>query len=244
VFELWLNLAKYMKKIYCFSPLAMLVTFVIEFVGATYTLIRYKMNKVGRLVVVLLSFLGLFQVSEYMICEKVGGVEWSRIGFFATTMLPPLGITLGLAISEFKNKFTNVLKPLMWVACGLFSFYVVFWRNAITSEVCSGNYVIFYTNEIMWLYSLYYFSLLGIGLVGGLCVIKGLKDEKRKKSLVALVFGTLAFLVPTFVVNLLSHETIEAIPSIMCGFAVILAIDLLFVILPTSGIKRADKESS
>ncbi|MDR2063578.1 MAG: hypothetical protein LBQ02_02180 [Candidatus Nomurabacteria bacterium] len=212
---------------------------MIELTGSVYALVRYRMNHVGRIVVALLGFLGLFQVSEYMICEKVGGVEWSRIGFFATTMLPPLGLSLGLAISGLKNRFTKILRPLMWTACGLFSFYVVFWQNAITSEVCSGNYVIFHTNEIMWLYSVYYFLLLGIGLVGSVYLIKNTKDAKTKKSLLALTLGTLAFLVPTVVVNLLSHETIDAIPSIMCGFAVIFALVLVFVVLPTSGLKKS-----
>ncbi|MDR2336838.1 MAG: hypothetical protein LBE03_01915 [Candidatus Nomurabacteria bacterium] len=233
-----------MKKLYCFSPLAMLITFVIEFAGATYALIRYKMNRVGQMVVALLGFLGLFQVAEYMICEKIGGVEWSRIGFFATTVLPPLGLTLGLSITEVKNRFVALLKPLMWVACGLFSFYVLFWQNAITSEVCSGNYVIFHTSEIMWLYSVYYFLLLGTGLLGGIYLIKVTKDKRKKKSLLALVLGTLAFLVPTVIVNLISHETVAAIPSIMCGFAVILALVLIFIILPTSGLKRTYKNGS
>jgi hypothetical protein len=206
-----------MKKLYCFSPIAMLVTFTIEFVGAAYTLVRYKLNRVGRTIVMLLCCLGLFQVAEYMICEKIGGVEWSRIGFFATTLLPPLGITLALAVAQTRTKVTGVFKAFMWAACAALAFYVLFSKGAIKTEVCSGNYVIFYTGGIMWVYSIYYFTLLTTGLVGGLVLARRAQDKNTKKSLYAIIFGTLGFLVPTVVVSLLDPGTVAAIPSIMCG---------------------------
>jgi hypothetical protein len=219
----------------------MLVTFLIEFLGAGYTLVRYKMNAVGRIIVVLLVCLGLFQVAEFMICEKIGGVEWSRIGFFATTLLPPLGISLGLAVAKTRGRAITVFKALMWTACVLLSFYVVFWKEAIRTEICSGNYVIFYTSEIMWAYSVYYFALFSAGLSGGLVLARRAVNKRVRKSLYAIIFGALGFLAPTVVVNLLKSETVEAIPSVMCGFAVVFALVLIFVVLPTSGMKRVYK---
>jgi hypothetical protein len=222
----------------------MLITLVVEFAGATYTLMRYKMNNVGRTIVLILCCLGLFQLAEYMVCEKIGGVEWSRVGFFATTLLPPLGITLGLSVAKAKSKAINIFKIILWSICALVLSYVLFFKDVFKSEVCLGNYVIFYTTEMMWIYSAYYFSTLTTGLIGGLFFARRTKDKNTKQSLYAIIFGALSFLVPTFTITLINHDTIEAIPSIMCGFAVIFALVLLLIVLPTSGLKRTSQNIS
>jgi len=53
-----------------------------------------------------------------------------------------------------------------------------------------------------------------------------------RKALLYQVFGWLRFLLPTGIVNAVNPQTISGIPSVMCGFAVIYAIVLVFGILP------------
>jgi hypothetical protein len=53
------------------------------------------------------------------------------------------------------------------------------------------------------------------------------------------VFGWLSFLLPTGIVNALNPQSISGIPSVMCGFAVIYAIVLVFGILPMATKKSA-----
>ena len=48
----------------------------------------------------------------------------------------------------------------------------------------------------------------------------------------------LAFLLPTTTINLLAPETLAGIPSIMCGFAVLMALILLGKITPLAGKQR------
>jgi len=64
------------------------------------------------------------------------------------------------------------------------------------------------------------------------------RATEQKRAISGLIFGYLVFIVPTILVNLLSPNTVRGIPSIMCGFAVLLALTLGFVTLPATVAKK------
>ena len=101
------------------------------------------------------------------------------------------------------------------------------------SQACLGNYVIF---EIAhWAvipYFLYYYGLLLVTVWYSLTQAKRVKARNVKTALVALALGYLAFILPTTAVNIVDPSTIAGIPSIMCGFAVILAVILTGMVVP------------
>src|SRR5277367_5386860 len=78
----------------CFSPPVMLATLVIESLLAIYTLWRYQMTVVARLIVVAVLALATFQLAEFHVCTGFGlaAEHWSRLGYIAITLLPPLGL--------------------------------------------------------------------------------------------------------------------------------------------------------
>lgn len=229
---------KYSDKLFCFSPPVMMVTFLFEILGAIYSTLRYKLNRVGRLVVAVLLFLSIFQLAEYMICEVTGipGLTWAKIGYISITALPPLGISLAMAIAGKKYKSWSVALYLF-----MFSFiaYFLIITSAISTESCLGNYVIFSMQHgVGWLYAFYYYGLLFVGVGLSLYWREYSDDKNTRKSLLALAIGYMTFIIPTTTVNIINPDTISGIPSIMCGFAVFLAIILLGWILPYSGTKR------
>src|SRR5664279_5279073 len=82
-------------KLNCFSPPVMIGTMVIESFLAMYTVWRYKMTTVTRLITTMLLCLATFQLAEYSVCTGLGGLhaqDWSRLGFVAIAALPPLGL--------------------------------------------------------------------------------------------------------------------------------------------------------
>ena len=197
---------------------------LIEFGEAFYLCWRYRLTRKTRLTVAGLVCLGVFQLAEYLICEATGidGLSWARIGHIAISLLPPIGISLAM---ELAHKRQRVLETVIYCVCAGFIGFYGFWSGAITSETCQGNYVIFcgdypYAGPI---YALYYFSLLALGV--SLCFYWGHQSQSRlKKSLYGLAIGYLTFIIPTTIVYLLNPTLTSAIPSIMCGFAVFLAI--------------------
>lgn len=210
----------------------MIATFIIEIAFAIYILFRYKLTAVSRLVVLLLVGLAIFQFAEYNICEGALGLDsvtWARIGYVAITFLPPLGIHL---ITRVAQKPNPLLVGAAYATGILFAFIFLFVGQGVTSEQCLGNYVIFKIAPwAVWAYVAYYYGWLLLSIGYGMHLAKGAK-RNIKSALYALVLGYLAFIVPTTAANIIDPSTISAIPSIMCGFAVLLAFVLTFKVVP------------
>lgn len=226
---------RYLKtdKLYCFSPLVMIVTFIIEIACAVYVLWRYKLTPVTRLAALILVGLATFQLAEYNVCEGAWGVNsltWAKIGYVAITLLPPLGLHLATRLAGEKRP---VLLGLSYGAALAFSTFFLFNGYGLQTQQCLGNYVIFTTAP--WAvvpYAMYYYGLLLVAVGYAWQAGKVMKSKAKRGALYALAAGYLAFIVPTTLVNIVDPSTIAGIPSIMCGFAVLLALALTFIVLP------------
>ncbi len=232
---------KYQNKLFCFSPAAMIVTFIIEVVLVVYTIARYKMNTLARLVAAEITLLAVFQLAEYQVCQgspaHIGG--FSRLGFIAITMLPPLGIH---TIQVLSKKVPNILVWLAYLTG--FGFVLTFGlhASAFNSYICAGNYDIFHLAPRlggMFLAYYYFWLILGIFLSLHLSISASIKI---RQALIYQAFGYLSFLLPTGLVNAADPSTIQALPSIMCGFAVIYALVLSFGIAPLA-LKRKNHQN-
>lgn len=210
----------------------MIATCVIEFSLFIYTLVRYKMSTVTRLAAATLLLLGIFQLSEFNVCGLSGtdaAAIWSRVGYAAITLLPPLGMHLIRVISGRGSRLGVALA----YASGL-AFALTFGLNAgaFQGHVCAGNYAIFHLRSPLGgMYFAYYYGWLIIGVMQSMYF--SLKaTQKVREALIMQASGYLSLLLPTGIVNTLNPQTIAGIPSIMCGFAVIYALILSFGIVP------------
>jgi hypothetical protein len=228
-------------KLYCFSPPVMLATFAIEIGFAFYVIWRYKMTPITRLVVSILACLGTFQAAEYMVCGGIGiqAGLWSKLGYAAITLLPPLGIHLILKIAGKTNKYLTVAG---YATASAFVGYFVLATGAISGQTCYANYAVFNTQSASsFLYGLYYYGWLFVGV--GLAWHYSLLSKKYRGALRSLALGYLAFILPTTTVNLIDPTTISAIPSIMCGFAVIFAFLLVGRVAPETSALKSESRS-
>lgn len=221
------------RYLYCFSPLVMLTTFLIELFSALYILYKYQRTLTAKLIVSMLSFLALFQLSEYMVCQNAfffSSLDWARIGHATITLLPPMGIHLGLSIAKKKN---NHLLAAAYGSAIIFSVFFLFVGHGIQSQQCLGNYIIFKTASYAVIpYAVYYYGWLFIGIYMFLNYREQIQRKEDKNALLWLSIGYLSFMVPTTFVNIIDPKTIAGIPSIMCGFAVLLSLCLVFKIAP------------
>lgn len=209
----------------------MIATFLIEIGLLLYTIIRYKMSPATRIVAATLFCLAFFQFAEFNVCEGSDGLNefYSRLGFIAITLLPPLGIHLVRTIAGRGSKL------LVWAAYVSALVFIVtfgFHETAFQSNVCAGNYAVFQLMpNLGGLFFAYYYLWLLVGI--SMCLYYGVKGSQKIREALALqAFGFLSFVLPTGIVNAVNPETINAIPSVMCGFAVIYALVLTFGITP------------
>lgn len=217
----------------------MLATLLFEVASAIYILWRYQLTTLTRLVVMILGCLAIFQGTEYMLCGGIGldGGTWSRLGYSAITLLPPLGLHLAYTIAGRENKW---LIRGAYVSAALFVTYFTFGINAISGHTCYANYVVFDGEHsgLSWaIYALYYYGWLFVG-VWKAFRFASIYKKRVRSALLALAIGYLAFIIPTTAMNLVDRSTIAAIPSIMCGFAVVLAYALVMKVVPKSAAER------
>lgn len=220
-------------NLYCFSPLAMFSTFLIEIAGALYIMLRYQMDTTAKIIIAMLGGLATFQLAEYMVCEGAfyfTSLDWARLGYAAITILPPLGMHLALTIAKKKNDY------LLYGAYGSAAIFVIlflFIGHGMQAEQCLGNYVIFQIAPYASLpFAAFYYLWLVITIIFSWHAKKRITNEKRKSALNWLIIGYLSFMGPTMIVYLINPETINGIPSIMCGFAVFMALSLIVKVAP------------
>lgn len=220
-------------RLNCFSPLVMILTFLFEIGAALFTLWKYKSKPETQLVVAILACLAIFQLAEYMICVAAFGLsslDWARLGWISISFLPPLGVHLGLTIAKKQQKLLIALGYGIAIA---FSVYFLTVGHGIQNSACLGNYVIFeVAKPALSIYIAYYYVWLLAGMAAAFLYAGSIKQKKRREALQWLGVGYAAFIIPTIAVNMIHPETMAGIPSIMCGFAVLLAMVLLFAVTP------------
>lgn len=224
----------------CFSPPVMVATIIIELCLAVYTVFRYKLTELARLVTLTLAMLATFQLCEFFVCTGYAGhvIGWSRFGFAAITFLPPLGLHILHVLSRKPGR------RLIMAAYATMTAYIavyLFMPNVFNSYQCGGNYVIFHMRaRVGGVYWVYYFGWILTSILLGMRWLSKLHGQakavvRQRQAIQGLILGWFVFLVPTAVVNILKPSTTAGLPSIMCGFAVLFALVLAFYVLPRAG---------
>ena len=215
----------------------MAITVVIELGLLIYVLFRYKLQMTVVLAGFLLLFLALFQVAEYGICEQIGfsDTTWARFGFASITMLPILGLHLVYSIAGKSNRrllAVGYLGTLAWILVFIFG-------DIMKGAICSGNYVIFDVTE-PWegYYYIFYDLTILIAMVQAIRFSRETKKDTVKNALHWLFLAYISFTVPAAIIWFLTDGADMALPSIMCGFAVIFAVLVATRTVPLVAKKR------
>jgi len=225
--------------LYCFSPLVMIATMLIELALAVFAFVKFKKSPIKTLAVITLVLLASFQAAEFMVCQAYPGINGeivSRFGFIVITLLPPLGIHIANTIAGRRRNWSTITSYVL--ATGFIGYFLIA-PNTFNDYICSGNYVIFHLNSFASLaYEVYYFSLLLciLALATYLAIIQ--KSKAKRSALIWLNVGALSFLVPTAIAYWFVEGASSAIPSIMCGFAVLYAIILAARVVPLANSKK------
>lgn len=228
------------NRLYCFSPPVMLATFVIEVGIALFFLLRYRTTFLARMLMLLLVALATFQLAEFMVCEGAWGIsslDWARLGYVAITILPPIGLHIAMTIA---GRLERGWLGLAYGAAAAFAGFFLIVGHGMQGQQCLGNYVIFDIAPHAEIpYTIYYYGLLLLAVGKMLGYAKQVSSKAKRQALRWLAIGYGAFIVPTTLVNLVDPSTIAGIPSIMCGFAVILSLIILFKVAPLTLKRRA-----
>jgi hypothetical protein len=211
-----------------YSPVLALATALFEVGVAVWALRGPGDRSIVRTTAAILFLLAGYQVVEVAVCANVGasGVL-PRLAFLDVTWLPPLGLVLVAQLHRPRSRLLHAASRTMLAAALGIAAWIALDRSFATASVCSAVYAR-YAHVMPWfvVYSGFYW----IGLVG-MVVFSGYgaktsADPHRRRLLAQVLCGTLGFVVPAAVTSWFIPTASGALPSVMCHFALILAVFL------------------
>lgn len=169
--------------------------------------------------------LGSFQLAEYMMCTGGNPQMWSKFGTAVISLLPVAGL----------HMVTLLTRPTRWTGVGyllggLIMGAIIFLEVPILPQ-CTGKFVILrFEDWFSILFNLYYAMFIFIALE--MIVRTWMLHKGNKQELFWAMAAYMVFIIPTALVYIFISISREAMPSIMCGFAVLGALVLVFKEMP------------
>lgn len=214
--------------LYCFSPAVMIATAVIESLCLVLLLVRKPKTELFRLVLWTLLALALFQYVEYYSCTIAINELFVRIGLATISFLPALGfhmvslIAVGVRGVRLGYGIATALAIAFLLAPGIHH-----------GSVCTGNYIVITVHEgLSHVFGGYYFLYLMWALFEGYKYINHPSPKTRSRAMAWLMAGYVSFMLPMAIVYSVDPSLIVGLPSIMCGFAIVLAAILTLKVAP------------
>lgn len=198
-----------------------LIFFVIEFIILIIVIIFNRDHSFFWSIVGLLGLLQLYQLSEWLICIGVDENITGRIAYVIITFLPPLGYYLSSRIVQWKF-------PDYWIgfaAATAFSLYYLIVPNSIELIDCNPLYAV-YNNELSLYYGIYYIGIIAYSILFLVAHMIWRKEKIDRKLSILLLVGYLSFLVPMYLMVLIDSSVKNTVASIMCKYALLLAVTL------------------
>ncbi len=218
------------KKIYCFTPLVSLGTFLVESILAIYVLYKYRKTDFGIVSFFVLFSLASFQLPEYLLCttdKSIYYVLLMQISFIGTIFLPALGVHLVHLLNEKKY---SKLVTFGYILASLVSIAIMFNKGEDFIHICTGHYVRFSLGTFVT--KIYFFTYIILIASSMYILISKIIQKKNKVLNTWMLLAFLIFLIPTYTLYFLSFIPNNGIPSVLCGFALFAALILIAKILP------------
>ncbi len=207
----------------CFTPVVSLSTAIIEWILALVMLVTFRKSKLSPFFTVLFFFLGWYQFTEYMLCTTQDLI-WVKLGFIGYSFLPAIG--LHSVLSYFKIK-KNIF--LIYAVPIIYSLLALFQNDFAQFGQCMNFFVqattLLTLNPLLGIpYNLYYASFIIISFIILYHAYKKAKTKIEKKIDLDEMLGILLMTIPTFVFITLFPTLGVLFPSVLCHFALLLAL--------------------
>lgn len=215
-----------------YSPLLAVVTGILEFAAAVFTLRSPGRKRILLPTALILLLLAGYQFAEVAVCSSPETSLFSRLAYFDITWLPPLSLLLLAGLVAPRSKGLTLLYAPWLVAAVLFAGWIFIGGGGPDKSVCEmviARYSSPRPFEVA--YGLYFQSGLAVLLFGATAALGGASDPVLRKHLAGLQAGALGFILPSLAVRIAFRETEGTLPSVMCHFAIVLALFLFLIVL-------------
>jgi hypothetical protein len=212
-----------------YNPILSLTTAALEIGAAVWALRGPGRKPIVHTVSAILFFLAAYQIIEAIFCtgSPVTLVFLPRLAFMTVAWLPPTGLLLVARLYPSKTHTLYYFAYAMFVFCGALVAGIAMDKAFVSVTVCEIVFAT-YTNptSLYQTYGLFYQSgLMSMLLISAYGVT--ICEEKHQRLLLGQVLlGSMAFIIPALVTVTMVPIAKNALPSILCHFATLLALFL------------------
>jgi len=214
-----------------YSPILAVATAVFEVLVAGWAFAtRFKPGSrgvVGTTGAILLLLAG-YQLAEIAICDDVAVAGFlPRLAFLIVTPLPALGLLLIAQLRRGSSRLLSASAYGMLAATAGVVVWILFDRSFAAASVCNAVYARYAHGMPRFLVyaGFYWIGLAGMILLSGYGAMT-CRDPRRRRQLVLVFVGTTGFVALSALTSWFVPATRGALPSILCHFALLLAVFL------------------
>ena len=215
-----------------YSPLLALVTGILEFFGAVFTLLSPGRKRILMPTALIFLLLAGYQFAEIAVCAAPDNLLFTRLAYLGISALPPLGLWLMVQLISPRRGGLAVL-PLVWFAAAALIVGWIFVEPAcVTKSVCQVVIARYFHPPIFEvLYGLFFQAGLAVLMFGTTAGLAGAEDPVLRRHLASLQAGLLGFVLPSLAVRILLREPQGVLPSVQCHLALVFAVFLFILVL-------------
>lgn len=211
----------------CFVPKISLATAIIELLTAGWIYYRFPKKTLSFFFTLIIFLLGLYQLTEFMLCT-VGQAEiWGKLGFIVYTLIPAVTVFYTFTLVFKKPKFILVFAPALF-----FIITAIIDQNFIIQGTCSTMFVTvrnkfsFPDSRILpfSIYAVYYYSYLAAATA---CLFFGIiksKDKNQNFLFLLMLVSIFLTLFPPLILIIIFPSLGIKFPSVYCQFAMVLTL--------------------
>ncbi|MBU1240783.1 hypothetical protein KKF84_09945 [Myxococcota bacterium] len=209
-----------------YTPYLSIFTALFEIAAGIWVIRGTGNKKVTVPAALILFFLAGYQVLEWFVCRNTSADFLSRLAFADVVWLPPLGVLLIHNLSGSTKKWTRWGTLSLFGGAGILTAAVLFIPTFITQTVCTVVFATYYTDTpmIYLSYALYYNLGLLVIVFAGVYTLSHTRNDKYRPLVGDFLTGNLAFILGALATMAFFSPTRGATPSIMCHFALLLAL--------------------
>jgi len=211
-----------------YSPVLAIGTAIFEVSVAIWALRGPGRKPIIRTTSAILFILAAYQIVEVLVCTRAPAYGFMpQMAFIVVTWLPPLGLLLIAHLSPSQAAVNYAISYFMLAVAFSFVLWIAFDARFVSDSVCNVVYAKYSTpmprfQYYSWFYWIGLFGMLVMSALG----VRNSDNPGQKELLKSVLIGSLGFIVPGVIVTNFVAPAQGALPSLMCHFALVLAIFL------------------
>jgi len=226
-----------------YFPWLSVVTALFEISAAVWVLRGPGRTTIKRHTALLLVLLASYQVAEVWVCADPSALLRARIAFCCIVWLPTVGLSLMAQIEGGPSRGAALFLKASFAWCAVLCVWVLVDPTFVSGTVCSTVLATFRHDAQLFHYAyggFYEMGLLAM-MLSGTVIMKRADSPLARQHAGDIQMGTILFVVPAFITQIIWRDLDPSLPSLMCHYALILA---LFLVRVTLREQRNSNEAS